>query len=151
MNSAPQGKKKIDKWRFLVLYILIGMVFGYYLLRLFDIQILQGVDFIAQADENRTQVISDPAVRGTIYDRNGFVLAKNVPSYNVVVIPGYLPEDDGDTQQIYRELSELVGLPVTSGETDEEAFRNFTPCYTDLGISEIIYIAATNWPYQETA
>ncbi|QRN83621.1 penicillin-binding protein 2 [Chloroflexota bacterium] len=151
MNSAPQGKKTFDGWRFLVLYILIGMVFGYYLLRLFDIQILQGVDFIAQADENRTQVISDPAVRGTIYDRNGFVLAKNVPSYNVVVIPGYLPEDDGDTQQIYRELSELVGIPVTSGETDEEAFRNFTPCYTDLGISEIIYIAATNWPYQETA
>ncbi len=151
MNSAPQGKKTFDGWRFLVLYILIGLVFGYYLLRLFDIQILQGVDFIAQADENRTQVISDPAIRGTIYDRNGFVLAKNVPSYNVVVIPGYLPEDAGDTQQIYRDLSELVGIPVTSGETDEEAFRNFTPCYSDLGISEIIYIAETNWPFQETA
>lgn len=48
MNSAPQGKKTFDGWRFLVLYILIGLVFGYYLLRLFDIQILQGVDFIAR-------------------------------------------------------------------------------------------------------
>ena len=151
MNTAPQGKKKFDGWRFLVLYILIGMIFGYYLLRLFDIQILQGADFIAQANENRTEVISDPAVRGTIYDRNGFVLAQNVPSYNVVITPGYLPEDDGDIQQIFRELSELIDVPVTSGDTDEEAFRYFTPCYNDLGISEIAYIAETNWPYQQTA
>lgn len=150
MNSAPQEKKKFDGWRFLVLYILIAMIFGYYLLRLFDIQILQGADFVAQADENRTQVISIPAVRGTIYDRNGFVLAQNVPSYNVVVTPGYLPADDGDIQQIFRELSELVGIPVTNGDTEEDTVRYFTPCYTDLGISEIVYIAETNWPYQQT-
>ena len=151
MNISPNGNKRFEGWRFLVLYILVGLIFGYYLLRLFDIQILQGADFIAQADENRIQVISDPAVRGNIYDRNGFVLAQNVPSYNVVVVPGYLPEDDGDIQQIYRELSELIDIPVTTGTMDEETVRYFTPCKTDLGISEIVYIADTNWPYQETA
>lgn len=151
MNMPPNGSKRFEGWRFLVLYILVGLIFGYYLMRLFDIQILQGADFIAQADENRIQVISDPAVRGNIYDRNGFVLAQNVPSYNVVVVPGYLPEDDGDVQQIYRELSELINIPVTSATMDEETVRYFTPCNTDLGISEIVYIANTNWPYQETA
>ena len=151
MNMPPNGSKRFEGWRFLVLYILVGLIFGYYLMRLFDIQILQGADFIAQADENRIQVISDPAVRGNIYDRNGFVLAQNVPSYNVVVVPGYLPEDDGDVQQIYRELSELIDIPVTSATMDEETVRYFTPCNTDLGISEIVYIANTNWPYQETA
>ncbi len=151
MNEFPHGNKRFDGWRFLVIYILIGMVFGYYLLRLFDIQILQGPDFVAQASQNRIQVISDPAVRGTIYDRNGFVLAQNVPSYNVVVIPGYLPEDDGDIQQIFRELSELIDMPVTKGDTEDETVRNFTPCFSDLGISEVVYIAETNWPFQETA
>jgi penicillin-binding protein 2 len=151
MKSFPQNEnKKFEPWRYLVLYILIGVVFGYYLLRLFDIQILQGPDFIAQADENRTKVIYDPAIRGTIYDRNGVVLARNVPSYNVVVIPGYLPDDDGDVQNIFRELSELIDLPVTAGDTDEETVRNFTPCYTDIGISEMVYIATTNWPYEAT-
>ena len=150
MNQFPHGNKRFAGWRFLVIYILIGMVFGYYLLRLFDIQILQGPDFVAQANENRTQVISDPAVRGTIYDRNGFVLAQNVPSYNVVVIPGYLPGDDGDIQQIFRELSELIEMPVTKGDTEDETVRNFTPCVSDLGISEVVYIAETNWPFQAT-
>jgi len=126
-------------------------IFGFYVLRLFDIQILQGSDFLVQADENRTQVISEPAIRGTIYDRNGVVLAQNVPSYNVVVVPGYLPEDEGDIQAIFRELSELIDIPVSRGDTDEETVRNFTPCYNDLGISEIVYIADTNWPYQATA
>ncbi len=151
MSVFPQRNEKIQHWRFLVLYILIATIFGFFLLRLFDIQILQGADFIAQADDNRTKVINEPAVRGTIYDRNGYVLAQNVPSYNVVVIPGYLPEDDGDTQAIFRELSELIDMPVSQGETDDETVRTFTPCYGDLGISEVVYIATTNWPYQATA
>jgi len=150
MNVFPQQNKKFEKWRYVVLYILVATIFGYYLLRLFDIQILQGADFIAQADENRTQIINEAAVRGTIYDRNGYVLAENVPSYNVVVIPGYLPEDEGDIQRIYRDLSELIDLPVSLGDTDEETVRNFTPCYTNLGITEVIYIATTNWPYEST-
>jgi len=151
MSVFPQRNKKFEQWRFLVLFILIGTIFGYYLLRLFDIQILQGPDYVAQANDNRSLEISEPAIRGTIYDRNGVVLAQNVPSYNVVVIPGYLPEDEGDTQSIFRELSELIDLPVSQGNTDEETVRNFTPCYNDLGISEVVFIATTNWPFQSTA
>lgn len=151
MSVFPQRNKKFEQWRFLVLFILIGTIFGYYLLRLFDIQILQGPDYVAQANDNRTLEISDPAIRGNIYDRNGVVLAQNVPSYNVVVIPGYLPEDEGDTQSIFRELSDLIDLPVSQGNTDEETVRNFTPCYNDLGISEVVFIATTNWPFQSTA
>jgi len=151
MNVIPQKNQKLEPWRYLILYILIGTIFGFYLLRLFDIQIIQGDDFVAQANENRTRVISDPAIRGTIYDRNGYVLAQNVPSYNVVVVPGYLPADEGDTQAIFRELSELIDMPVSFGETDEETVRNFTPCFTDLGIKEVVYIADTNWPYQATS
>ncbi len=151
MNGTPQKTRKYDKWRYGVLYILIVTIFGFFLLRLFDVQIIQGAAYIAQANENRTRIIREPAIRGTIYDRNGFVLAHNVPSYNVVVIPGYLPFDEGDTQRIFRELSELVNIPISFGDTDEETVRNFTPCFTDLGITEIIFIARTNWPFQATA
>lgn len=150
MSVFPQRQSRFDRWRYLVLFILIGTIFSFYILRLFDIQILRGSNFVNQANENRTRIISDPAIRGTIYDRNGVVLAQNVPSYNVVVIPGYLPADEGNTQQIFRELSELIDIPVSSGDTDEEAARNFTPCYNELGISEIVYIATTNWPFQAT-
>jgi penicillin-binding protein 2 len=151
MNDSSQNHEIFDKWRYLVLFILLITIFGFYMLRLFDIQILQGVDYVAQANDNRTRIIRKPAVRGTIYDRNGYVLAENVASYNVVVIPGYLPEDEGNTQTIFRELSALIDLPVSQGDTDPETVRNFTPCYNDLGISEIVFIAGTNWPFDATA
>jgi len=60
-----------------------------------------------------------------IYDRNGFVLARNVPSYNVVITPANLPDDPGAEQNIFRLLSNLIGVPVSQGTTDEEVVRNF--------------------------
>ena len=151
MNGTSEKKQKFDTWRYGVLYVLLVTIFGFFLLRLFDVQIIQGAAYIAQANENRTRIIREPAIRGTIYDRNGFVLAHNVPSYNVVVIPGYLPTDEGDAQRIFRELSELIDIPISFGDTDEETVRNFTPCFTDLGLTEIIFIARTNWPFDATA
>jgi penicillin-binding protein 2 len=151
MNLFPQRNRTYEKWRYAVIYILIITIFGFFVLRLFDVQILQGAAYVAQADENRTRIIRDPAIRGTIYDRNGYILAQNVPSYNVVVIPGYLPTDEGDIQTIFRELSVLIDMPVSLGDTDEETVRNFTPCFSELGIQEVVFIASTNWPFQATA
>ena len=66
----------------------------------------------------------------------------------MVVIPGYLPPDEGDTQAIFREVSELINMPVSLGDTDEETVRAFTPCVSELGIKEVVYIASTNWRFK---
>ena len=128
---------------------------------LFEFQIVQGAQYQAQAEENRTTRVSDPTQRGIIYDRNGFVLARNVASYNVVITPANLPGDpsaggdatllntelDPGVQEVYRKLSELIGIPTSSGEINDETVRLFSPCQTDLGIAQIVYIADTNAPY----
>lgn len=133
--------------RMLVFYVIIAVIFGFFVVRLFDLQIVQGAELLAQADENRTRNIWVQTQRGVIYDRNGYVLAHNVPSYNVVITPALLPTDEGAVQEIYRQLSELIGVPVNKGGTDEETVKTFKPCETDLGITQIVYIADTNWPY----
>lgn len=136
-----------ESWRMLVFYAIIAVVFGFFVVRLFDLQIVQGADLLAQADENRTRNIWVQTQRGVIYDRNGYVLAHNVPSYNVVITPALLPSDEGAVQEIYRQLSELIDMPVNKGGTDEETVKTFKPCESDLGITQIVYIADTNWPY----
>ncbi len=70
---------------------LVLVLFGYYSLRLFDYQVLEGASYLARSEENRTTRVIDTTQRGIIYDRNGSVLARNVPSYNVVVTPAFLP------------------------------------------------------------
>lgn len=145
--QSDTQKGFFDNWRYLVVYGLMAVVFGFFLFRLFSLQILDGEVYTAQADENRTTKISVPTSRGLIYDRNGYVLARNVASYNVVITPADLPEDAGAVQNIYRQVSDLIGIPVSKGDTGDETVRNFSPCQNDLGISQIVYIGRTNAPF----
>ena len=79
-------------------------------------------DFQTLADDNRFRLIHTNAARGIIYDRSGLPLVRNVPSYNVTIIPAYVPDDIEDVEnledslewQTYRLLSELTGVPITT-------------------------------------
>jgi penicillin-binding protein 2 len=138
----------IEKWRIWIVYVLMVVIFGFYTLRLFDYQIIRGQDYRTAALDQRSIVISDPTQRGIIYDRNGYILARNVPSYNLVITPALLPEDVGEVEEIFRQLSDLSGIPVNKGDiNDENVIKSFKPCNNDLGITQIVYIANTNWPF----
>jgi len=148
MNRQPlEPINEIDHRRLWIIYGLIIAVAVFFLIRLFSIQIVHGQDYVTRATDNRTREISLPTIRGQIYDRNGSVLARNVASYNVVVTPANLPSDEGAIQEVYRRLSEYIQIPVNNGNTDTESVRNFTPCQTDLGISQIVYIGDSLAPY----
>jgi penicillin-binding protein 2 len=161
MNYSIGPKGFFDNKRMLAVYGLMILVFGYYGYKLFSVQVLHGSDYVQQANINRTDTISEPTQRGIIYDRNGFVLARNIASYNVVITPADLPDDPsalGDfenltkklpstVQEVYRKLSELVDVPVSNGELSDQVVKVFKPCNTDLGIAQIVYIADTNAPY----
>ena len=153
MKVNKKGPTRIDGWRIQVIYYLIAAVFGFYIIRLFDLQILQNDVFLEQAEENRITNISVQTERGIVYDRNGVVLARNVASYNVIITPALLPGDPteiplpGAIEQIYRDLSPVVDIPVKNGVLNDETVRAFTPCQTDFGITEVVVIADTNAPY----
>ncbi|MGV8050192.1 MAG: penicillin-binding protein 2 [Anaerolineaceae bacterium] len=150
MNNNQYQKPTIDLGRFKWIYILLGAVILYYIYQLFNYQIINGEAYRTQAEDNRTQEISDPTQRGMIFDRNGVILARNIPSYNITVTPANLPDAEGEVRKIYAELSELIDIPVSNGVVDDAIASSFTPCYTDLGIEQIVYIADTNWPYEAT-
>lgn len=150
MNNSTYQKPTIDLGRFKWIFILLGFVFAYYTFQLFSYQIINGASYQAQAEDNRTEVISIPTQRGVIYDRNGIVLAHNIPSYNITVTPADLPDSDGATHAIFDKLSDLIGIPLSNGVVNDETAGNFSPCNTDLGIEQIVEIASTNWPFQAT-
>ena len=150
MNNNHYEKPTIDLARFKWVFILVGLIFAYYIFQLFSYQIINGQSYQAQAEDNRTLVISDPTQRGIIYDRNGVVLARNLPSYNITITPANLPDSDGKTREIFSQLSQLIDVPLSNGVVNEETAASFSPCATDFGIEQIVEIADTNWPYQAT-
>jgi penicillin-binding protein 2 len=142
------SKPDLSKKRFLILYGIIGVIFFIYLVRLFSLQVVEGAAYNAQAEENRTKNISVQTTRGNIVDRNGFTLAENVPSYDVSITPANLPVDTGTTEEIYRELSALIKIPVSNGVINDQSVTTFSECNTDFGIKEIVLIGDTNAPYR---
>jgi penicillin-binding protein 2 len=82
--------------------------------QLWNLQVIQGETYKELADANRFRLTQVPASRGVIYDRDGELLVRNRPIYNVVVIPAYLPEDATAEAKIFARLSELLTLPITT-------------------------------------
>lgn len=146
MQAQPTIRNEIQPWRILAFMIVIGLVFAVFTTRLFILQVVQGEEWLAKAAENSTDEINLPSLRGLIYDRNGVVLAHNVASYNVVVNASQLPDDPGATQEVFRQLSKLIGVPVSQSEITPE--NPYVPCFSDHGIAQIAEYAETSTPYQ---
>jgi penicillin-binding protein 2 len=58
-------------------------------------------------------VLEVEAPRGLIYARNGELLARNAPGYQVNIVPARLPEDEKEEMAVYRRLSELLDVPAS--------------------------------------
>jgi len=143
--TTPSLPARFEQWRFYVVYGLIGIVFMIFIARLVNLQVIGYDDYMAEAEDNRSDTISIPPQRGIIYDRNGIPLARNIASYNIVIIPANLPDDPADVQQVYRELSGLTGIPVNEG-TVEDA-KLFSACVPGPGIAQLVELGDSLAPY----
>ena len=91
-----------DTWAeqrlFLQRAILAGLLVfglsGVVVVRLTQLQVFQYDYFSAQSQGNRIRVQPAPPQRGLIFDRNGNVLAENVPSYQLELTPEQVPDLD---------------------------------------------------------
>ncbi len=146
MNSSSTLRNNIVQRRILIFFVLVILVFGVFILQLLNYQILQGETYKALAEENRISDISLPTLRGIIYDRNGIVLARNVASFNVVILPAELPDDPGEIQEILQSLSSIIGIPVSQGEISQTT--PFVPCRSDHGITQIVEYGITSAPFR---
>lgn len=76
--------RKRFKWMALAAVVAFGAI----LVRLFQLQVLAGAAYAAQAHDNIVHRVSIPTTRGIIRDAQGKVLASSRPSYNLYVVPG---------------------------------------------------------------
>ncbi|MCN4143727.1 MAG: penicillin-binding protein 2 [Thiohalomonas sp.] len=82
------------------------ILFSVLLSRLFFLQINSHEHFTTLSQNNRVSVQAIPPTRGLIYDRNGIILAENLPSYTLQIIP----EQAADIDTLLEKLSLLVNL-----------------------------------------
>lgn len=95
--------------RILGLCIAVGTVIAGLLTRLWSMQLISGEEYATQAESNRTRIISLPAKRGRILDRNGNELVGNRPSLTVISKPE-VADRDIEVQL----LGNLIGMPAAA-------------------------------------
>ncbi len=81
------------------------VVFSVFLIRLWQLQILKGDQYLEQSLRNRVRIFRISAPRGIIYDRKGVKLVKNVPYYIASILP-----DVSEAEIDIKGLAELLGM-----------------------------------------
>jgi len=146
-NISATGTTKIEKWRIFVFLFVVSSIFAIYVIELVRIQIVDKSSWIAYAEDNRINQISIPPLRGVIYDRNGYLLARNIASYDVVITPANLPDEEGAIQEIFRQLSKLIDMPINLNEVSPT--NPYVPCVSEHGIAQIVNYGETSAPFDQ--
>jgi len=94
--------------RIKIAYYIVLAVFVILMMRLWQIQILQGKEYREIDKQNRIRILSIPASRGVIFDRNGVPLVKNIPTFDLTV----RKEDLNKRPEYLKKLGMLIGMEV---------------------------------------
>ncbi len=104
-------KRKPDA-KITVFRVIILLLFSLLALQTWRLQIAQGEESRERANRNRFRLVSIPPPRGVIYDRQGRLLVRNVPSFTISVVPADLPPDR--EEEVIQRLASLLEMPVES-------------------------------------
>jgi penicillin-binding protein 2 len=129
VETPPMTKGNMQV-RVVSLAVLIAAVFIVLGARLWYLQVLTGQDYTLAARATQHTNIKIPAQRGVIYDRDGKILANNVPGLNVTVIPDEISRDK------VRELARAVGADTESVVARYDAAKETGSQYSPILVKE---------------
>lgn len=109
------------KFSFLRLFLLASFVVVTILCaQMFNLQIINGARNQLLADSNRVRQTVLRAPRGTIYDTNKEILARNIASFDLVVTPARLPKKAEQRDKLYAQVANLTGINAAEIKTKSE-------------------------------
>jgi penicillin-binding protein 2 len=126
---------QLFKSRVYIAMMLIGAVFCLLMVRLFYLQVLQHDVYTTLSDQNRIAVLPLPPNRGLIYDRNGVLLANNVPTFSIHIVPEQT-ENIKETLAMIKKLIPLTDEDITRFYKEEKRRRQFEGVPLLLNITE---------------
>jgi penicillin-binding protein 2 len=108
MHSEEDASRTSGR-RLIVIRLVVMLLFCALSLQLLRFQVWSGGRYQLKAESNRLRLVTVPAPRGLMYDRNHNPLVRNVASYTAVIVPADLPK--GQENDIYYQLSSVIGVP----------------------------------------
>ena len=110
--------------------VMIGLCLGY-----FRLQVWQHEEYKTRSEANRIKLRPVVPARGLIYDRNGRLLADNIPAYRLEIVPDQVEDVDATVQALARRVS-LSKEDLEQFRLARRATRGFRPVTLKLRLSE---------------
>jgi penicillin-binding protein 2 len=121
------------------------VLFGILFFRLWDLQVLSGDEYLAEAKNNRTREFKQIAPRGDILDRDGNVLVDNRTSLALQLNTQKLPQDPAEEREVLTRLGNLTEMSLrkvrrTIRESEEVAAGAPVTLRKDVGYELVYYL-----------
>ncbi|MEE1315519.1 MAG: penicillin-binding transpeptidase domain-containing protein [Faecalimonas sp.] len=139
-NRIKESLGEVFKSRLLVLLLVFGALFFVIIQRLFTLQIVDGAYYQENYTLKIRKSIEEQGTRGTIYDRDGEVLATNRLAYSVQI------EDNGsyeDTEQKNRLINETICRVIEIVESHGDAVLSDFGIVLENGEYRFLYAEGT--------
>ncbi len=109
MRTVAEGPRPFPRgtWKIVAFVILLLAALTLLVLRLTQVQLLEGARYAAAARANQIRRIPVAAPRGQMLDRHGVVLVRSRPSFVCAMIPS----DVRDIAKTMRTLAEVLAVP----------------------------------------
>ncbi|NND82729.1 MAG: penicillin-binding protein 2 [Gammaproteobacteria bacterium] len=115
--------------------IILGVLTSILILRVWYLQIYQFQRFNVLSTDNRVRLIPVPPVRGQIYDRNGKVLAENIPVFTLEILPSEVADLDALLDDIAK-IVEVSPHEISKFKSQVQARPDFELQILKLNLNE---------------
>lgn len=143
MVVQQEANKQLIQQRLNLFRLPVLLIFFVLAGRLWQLQVIQGAEYAAKAENNRIRRIELPAPRGTILDRNNIPLVENRPSFNVLLYREAM-EDQSATLRFLSEKLKIDTEEVQARLRRSKGTGLYRPVIIkeDVGMEEISIIEA---------
>lgn len=97
-------ENRLIRRRLVLSAVFIALLLGLVLGRLYVLQVIEYEHYSTLSDSNRIRIKALPPTRGLIFDRNGIVMANNLPTYRLEIVR----EQVGDLEATLQALRQYV-------------------------------------------
>ncbi len=126
----------------LIILLTLGLV-----IRLIYLQVVGHEHYVTLAKDNRIKVVPLPPTRGIIYDRHGRILAENIPSYSLELIPEQIKDLDKTLTRL-QQLLDISDEKIEQYQKQRQRRKYFssTPLLLRMSDEEVAKFAVVR-PY----
>jgi penicillin-binding protein 2 len=130
-DGAPELRRRTT-----LLYILLVLVFGGIIARLFFLQVIEGERFTFLSENNRVRIKRIAGTRGVVLDRRGQLLVDSRPSFDLL----FVAEDTEDPEHTLRQLARYLG------RDEKELLAIFEENKKRAAFEEVVIGKDVDWP-----